>query len=111
MPYPCCGPSASRTFNTIRSSVPWRTSDFCASVLFSLDMPKKIRLYHWNVHRYTRFRPKPPKKNAHTLVSLGSGRLGKRMENGMATRKAMASKKNTIPSQATYEVSQEERER
>src|SRR5215475_4405045 len=41
MPYPCCGPSASRTFNTIRSSVPWRTSDFCASVFFPLDMTKK----------------------------------------------------------------------
>jgi len=43
--------SASRTFNTIRSSVPWRTSDFCVSVFFPLDMPKKIRFSHWNVHR------------------------------------------------------------
>jgi hypothetical protein len=44
--------------------------------------------------------PRRP-ENVHTLVLLGSGRLGKRMENGMATRKAMASKKNTTPIHVT----------
>jgi hypothetical protein len=64
-------------------------------------MPKKIRFFHCDVHMYRRLSPQAAQKNVHTLVSLGSGRLEKRRENGMATRKAMASKKNTIPSQAT----------